>query len=293
MPVKPMLAAKATDDQIRNLFKKFGHMIASPKLDGIRCLIQDGVAFSRSLKLIPNNYIRSVLNHAQFNGLDGELIIGSPTAHNVYNNTVSSVMRIDGSPKFTFYVFDHCLNANPYEYRYELLKPFAMANIEVLPMQIITNMGEMHAYEQSCLLQGYEGIILRDPGAEYKYGRSTAKQGGLIKVKRFEDSEALIIGIQEKMHNANEATTNELGRTQRSSHQENKIPMGVLGALLCRDIETGVEFNIGTGFTDELRVQYWNSKTIGKIAKYKSFKIGVKDAPRHPVFLGMRDPMDM
>jgi len=32
---------------------------------------------------------------------------------------------------------------------------------------------------------------------------------------------------------------------------------------------------------------------IGKILKYKYFDIGVKDAPRHPVFLGMRPKSDM
>ena len=46
MNLKPMLAGKATDDQIRELFKKFGKLEASPKLDGIRCLIQNGIALS-------------------------------------------------------------------------------------------------------------------------------------------------------------------------------------------------------------------------------------------------------
>ena len=82
---------------------------------------------------------------------------------------------------------------------------------------------------------------------------------GLLKVKRFEDGEAGILAVEEQMHNGNEATTNELGRTQRSSHKENKVPMGTLGALVCKDVETGIQFNIGTGFTDEVRQQLWLS----------------------------------
>ena len=42
------------------------------------------------------------------------------------------------------------------------------------------------------------------------------REGYLLKVKRFVDGEALVIGVTEPMHNANEAKTNELGRTARS-----------------------------------------------------------------------------
>ena len=39
MILKPMLAAKATDEQIQKLFDTNAIMIGSPKLDGIRCTI--------------------------------------------------------------------------------------------------------------------------------------------------------------------------------------------------------------------------------------------------------------
>ena len=307
--LKPMLAGKATDEQISKLFgtkDMMGgqkEMYASPKLDGIRCMIQDGIALSRSLKPIRNKYVQAILGGIEiFNGLDGELIVGDPTAHDVYRTTTSNVMRSTGEPDFTFWVFDVFDHPGPYSNR-----KFAIHNIhptnaldfkphlKVLNSVSIFNMKELQAYEQYCLDQGYEGIILRDPKALYKHGRSTAKEGGLLKVKRFEDGEAGILAVEEQMHNGNEATTNELGRTQRSSHKENKVPMGTLGALVCKDVETGIQFNIGTGFTDDVRQQLWWSRDrlIGQTIKYKSFKIGVKDAPRHPVFLGMRDDDDM
>ncbi len=289
-----MLAAKATDEQIRGLFWGLGKLLASPKLDGIRCTIQSGVALSRTLKPIRNKHIQSVLGHDSLNGLDGELIIGSPTAKDVYTRTVSDVMRTTGEPEFMFYVFDDINSNKIYRERYKDLHA-NHPSIKILRNKLITSMGELYDYEQECLTVGYEGVILRDVLAKYKHGRSTAKQGELLKVKRFEDGEAAIIGMEELMHNANEATTNELGRTQRSSHKENKVPTGTMGALVCRDLETGIEFNIGTGFTDEMRAEFWFNKEgyMENLLKYKSFKIGVKDKPRHPVFLGMRDPSDM
>ncbi len=161
---------------------------------------------------------------------------------------------------------------------------------------------KLDAYEARQLEKGYEGLILRSPDSPYKYGRSTVKEGYLLKVKRFTDGEAEVIGFEERMHNGNEATTDELGRTKRSSHAEGKTGRGDLGAFLVRDLKSGVEFSVGTGFTDEQRKDIWlqiqnpvpgTPDILGSIIKYKSFLIGVKDAPRFPVFLAFRNPDDM
>jgi DNA ligase-1 len=297
--LKPMLAGKATDEQIEKLFESKSEMYASPKLDGIRCMIQDGIALSRSLKPIRNEFIQSILGNEMFDGLDGEIISGDPTADDVYRITTGNVMRATGKPDFTFWVFDTFIYPYPYTGRqheiYHIDPTGIHPNIKILPTVSIFSMKELQVYEQSCLGQGYEGVILRDPNGAYKHGRSTAKEGGLIKVKRFSDSEATILGMEEQMKNNNEKKVNELGRGQRSSHKENKTPKGTLGALVCKDKYTGVQFNIGSGFDDATRNQLWKYKDglIGQAIKYKYFSIGVKDAPRHPVYLGMRDDSDM
>jgi DNA ligase-1 len=97
------------------------------------------------------------------------------------------------------------------------------------------------------------------------------------------------------MHNANVAFQNELGRTARSSHQDNKVGKGTLGAFLCVDLATGANVSVGTGFTADQRADFWSRREQlrGQLVKYKHFPHGVKDAPRHPVFLGFRDPEDM
>ena len=113
--------------------------------------------------------------------------------------------------------------------------------------------------------------------------------------KRFLDSEAEIVGFVELMRNKNEATINKMGYMERSSHMENKVPGGCLGAFQVKDITYGYEFEIGTGFTEADRIAFWKQKRslLGRVVKYKYFPIGMKDLPRHPVFLGFRDPRDM
>jgi DNA ligase-1 len=105
-----------------------------------------------------------------------------------------------------------------------------------------------------------------------------------------------VIGFEEKLHNANEATVDELGHTKRSSHQDNMIPMDTLGSLMLR-MADGTEFSCGCfkGFDDAWRKSTWDNrdKYLGKLAKIKSQPTGVKDKPRFPVFLGWRDPIDM
>lgn len=275
--------------------------IASPKLDGVRGLISGGSVLSRSLKLIPNKYVQSVLGDALLNGYDGELIVGPPTDKLCYTNTVSHVMAINKADfAFTYYVFDlHDCGEAPYTVRRDTLEKACVIdpriNIQILEQRVVNNEEELLAYEQEKLTEGYEGLILRAPKSPYKFGRSTAREGFLLKVKRFADGEACIIGFEEQQKNNNPKTVNELGRSKRSSHQENKTGKGTLGALIVKDLVSGVEFNIGTGMNDQLRSDIWQTQDgwVGKIAKYKHFTVGAVDKPRHPVYLGLRAEEDM
>lgn len=272
-------------------------LMASPKLDGVRCCIRDGQALSRTLKQIPNYYVRWHLNHGYLNGLDGELIVGDPTSRACYRDTVSGVMRREGEPAFKFYVFDLTDYDRGFQERYAALgrRIAGKSFIERLPHAIVYDAEDLAGYEARMVARGYEGVILRDMHAPYKFGRATVKEGYMLKVKRFVDGEAEIIGFEEEMHNGNEATTDERGLTKRSSHATGKVGKNTLGAFLVRDAITGVEFSIGTGLTADERALCWKDRhaLIGGLIKYKSFEVGVKDKPRHPVFLGFRDRSDL
>lgn len=272
-------------------------MLLSPKLDGIRCLIIDGVAVGRSLKPIPNKHAQRLFGRPELNGLDGELIVGSPTAKDVFQQTSSGVMSIEGEPEVMFHVFDDFMETGGFQRRlhtaHRRIKKQKFC--EPVPHDQILNEDQLAEWEQDYLAMGYEGVMLRHPDGPYKHGRSTAKEAWLLKVKRFEDGEARIIGFRALMHNANEAKRNELGYLERPSHKAGKVSKQTLGALIVKDLKTGVEFDIGTGFTADQRQLLWSvgDNLIGRIVKYKSQPTGVKEKPRFPVFLGFRDAVDM
>lgn len=286
MTFRPMLASEA------DLAKLRFPLFASPKLDGIRATVVDGRLLTRTLKEVPNRHVFNLLSNERFNGLDGELIVGSPTAHDVYRQTVSGVMSIEGEPGFRFYVFDdyHV----PYRWLERWRAVIGRGNSHWHDSFVLHHHDEVRTHdellevEERALSAGYEGLILRDPSAPYKFGRSTAKEGYLLKLKRFQDSEAEVLEVIEEMANLNEAKTNALGRTERSSAKAGKVGKGTMGALRVRDLKTGVEFEIGTGFTAEDRAKFWRSPPIGQTIKFKHFPIGNYDKPRHPVFIGFR-----
>lgn len=303
-PLKPMLAAA-----IKDTTKLQYPLIASPKLDGIRCLITDRGAVSRSLKPIPNRWIQKTLSSPSavmlLSGLDGELIVGSPTSDTVFNTTSSAVMSHDGEPAFYFYVFDDfSIPDVHFLARRRRIRQAAnhLGFIKEVKQYQVHDEQSLLSFEHQCLAEGYEGIMLRKVESIYKFGRSTLKEGHLMKLKRFEDGEAIVIGMTELMHNGNEAKTNALGQKERSSKKNNMTAYGVMGSLIVKDIKTGVEFEIGTGFTAGDRIWWWERRRFwlgtcmpapAWIVKYKSQPVGVKDKPRFPVYLGIRDRRDM
>lgn len=297
MPFCPMLAAKADPDKISY------PVLAQPKLDGIRAALVGDMLLSRTLKPIPNREIRERLEGAGtfLAGLDGEIIVGDPTHPDAYRRTVSFVMAPDktGEP-WAFYAFDlHNDGRTYFERAHRLAQIVGQLDpdtpVKVVPTREIADADELSAYEADLLAVGHEGVILRDPDGLYKYGRATASQGQLLKVKRFSDSEAVVVGYAEEEHNANEEFTNELGRTARSTAKDGLVGKGRLGKLIVRDCYTGVEFGCGSGFNAAERESLWADPEalIGRTIRYRYFAIGVKDRPRHPVFDGFREGADL
>jgi DNA ligase-1 len=285
---KPMLAHSKSPD-----LETLGYpVLVQPKLDGIRAVVKDGKLLSRSLKAIPNAAIRAVLEDAAYEGLDGELIVGDPTADDCYRRTCSFVMAEDKTDEpWVFYVFDRHDSEAPVEDRVASLVAFGKA----VPVQTMSAGGadELAELESQYLAAGFEGGIIRTLGSAYKFGRS-GKAGPLLKLKRYIDYEAEVVEVVEELHNGNEAKTNELGRTERSSHAANKTGKGTMGALTVFALNgphEGVEFKVGTGFTANVRAELWEERdfVVGRVAKIKSFPVGTKDRPRHPVWLGWRD----
>lgn len=292
-----MLAGKCPDELTFPVY-------ASPKIDGIRAVVKEEMLLSRTLKPIPNAYVQEMLGVSYLSGLDGELTVGPANAKNVMQTTMSAVMTQEGEPDFTWWVFDYWNDPYiPFSTRWEkMARAFtsefeaAFPRVKLLTQTYIMNREQLMLYEDATVQQGFEGIIIRSPHGPYKYGRSTAKEGTLLKLKRWSDSEAVVTGFKEKMHNGNEARVDERGYTKRSSHQENLVPMNTLGALVVRDVTTQIEFDLGTGFDDVTRKKVWDlrSSYVGQLVTYKHFDLcGVKEAPRFPTFKSFRDKRDL
>lgn len=295
-PFRPMLAADAPKTLTFPLF-------ASAKLDGVRAVVRDNQLVSRALKPIRNQFTQGLFGLAELNGMDGELTVGPANAKNVMQATTSGVMSTDGEPDVTYWVFDFWTAQDmPFHERHRAMerafKDHAMdrhPRIKLLKQTLIHDQAELEAYEAVTLAQGFEGVILRRPDSGYKWGRSTAREAWLLKLKRYKDSEAVVTGFIELMHNGNEQVTDNLGLAMRSTQQDGLVPMDTLGALVVRDVKTGIEFHIGTGFNDQQRARIWANRDNlkGTVVKYKYFPHGVKEKPRHPVYLGPRHPDDM
>lgn len=286
--MKPMLSATVEDIRALNY-----PLLASPKLDGIRAVVLNGQLVSRNLKPIRNAHVYSKFSHISMDGLDGELIDG-PHDSTVFRRTTSAVSRALGTPESVkFWVFDVFMPTATFAERQAYLQDRQWpAGVKLVPHVWVHHAHELAMYEEKCLYDGYEGVMLRSPTGPYKQGRSTLNEAYLMKLKQFEDAEAEVIGKEERMHNGNTATTNALGHTERSSHKENMVGRGDLGALVVRGINgkyAGVEFTVGSGFDDAERANLWPLDLNGRTIKYKFFPMGSKDKPRFPTFLGFRE----
>lgn len=287
---KPLLSATVEDVE-----KLKYPLLASPKIDGIRAAMVGGHLLTRKLKFIPNAFVRRELEkHAvALEGFDGELVVPGG-----FQAVTSGIMSRDGAPDFEYCVFDFWAHDDAFVRRLDLARKIAdkldHPRVHVVAHVGIHDPAQLLSYEAKCLEAGFEGVMLRDPHGLYKFGRSTLREGILMKLKRFVDFEAEIIGFEEKMHNGNEATTDALGHTKRSTAKAGKRGAGTLGALLCRR-DDGVEFSVGTGSMGEAWCAAWwldRNELIGQLAKVKHLPHGVKEKPRHPILLGLRDRSD-
>jgi DNA ligase-1 len=121
---------------------------------------------------------------------------------------------------------------------------------------------------------GYEGIMIKDPLAGYECKRSVA----WLKLKPFIEVSLTVTAVEEGT-----------GRN-----------VGKLGALVCegRDDGRDISVNVGSGFTDSNRDEYWLSRedVVGKVVEVRADAITQNQDgtyslrfPRFLTFRGFRD----
>jgi DNA ligase-1 len=291
MQFRPMLAATA-EDVARVVFPK----LVSGKIDGLRCCIRDGAAFSRNLKPVANDYIRGMLQGLP--NFDGELIVGNGNDPNLWNQTVSGVRTKSGEPEFVLAIFDISDDFNQgFSDRLRRAedeiaaavsrRPELRSRLALVPHVEVRTLDQLMEQEDLWVGRGYEGVMLRSPHGPYKLGRSTEHEQYLMKLKRWKDTEAVIEGFQEEQANLNEATISELGLTKRSTHKENKKGKDRLGAFIVRVPGKPKTTKIGSGYTEAQRIDFWNRREelLGQTVSFKYFEMSEEGVARFPVFM--------
>jgi len=266
--MKPMLAAPFSRSKAQF------PAIAEPKIDGVRARIDRGVAYTRSGLPFSNETIQAwaKANAARLNGLDGELVVGAANARNSFSATQSGALARGTSPAFTFHAFDHTgMPDRPYsERRAAAARAVAgVPNARAVPAHMVHSLADLERLEGKIVKAGYEGVVVRNPSAPYKAGRTSTADGAMLKLKRFSDAEARVVGVK------------ELRRGGK--------PGGTAGAL---EVEiNGQRFKLGVP-ADQREAIWGRRNTIaGETVKFRHK--GGGRVPRDAVFEGFRSPLDM
>ena len=115
---------------------------------------------------------------------------------------------------------------------------------------------------------GYEGIMIKDPLAGYECKRSVA----WLKLKPFIEVSLTVVATEE-------GTGKNVGK---------------LGALVCEGVDDGklIKVNVGSGFTDQQREDFWNCRADGHIIEVRADAVTMNQdgtySLRFPRFKGFR-----
>lgn len=299
---KPHLACDVDLDKV-----KFP-VVVMRKYDGVRLLVRDNKAVGRSLKAYKNKKLTLTFSDPLLNGFDMEVIGTFENDPDLCRHTTSLVNTIEGELPPSVKVFDYLTEYTKHlgyvdrmsklsdhlDQHYEFFKDFPV-KIETPEMAVCHNVSDIEAIYNQALTDNYEGVIIRSMYGKHKDGRCTVKEGDYLRLKPTGDAEGVVVRLEEAFENQNEAKTNELGHTERSTHQENMVPKGMIGAIWLK-LPDGSEVKVGAGKLNHTeRKYYWDNpnEIIGKIVKYAFLATGQKDAPRHPRFISFRAAEDM
>jgi len=307
MKFRPMLAHNEEVDLTKIKYP----ILASTKLDGIRCIFMDGKMLSRSLKPIPNKQLQAKFKtladySKEYNIiLDGELYGEGMTfqeiTHFVMTQDLDDPKNIKkvGHPetvpdKLKFYCFD-CVDKLDFnmEFINRLQEVEEMSYyddiVEVVEQEAVHSKEAVLKYFEDVLERGYEGLILKSYECPYKRGRCTFREGFMFKVKPYQTFDAPIIGIEERYMNTSESYINELGKQQKHNLKEAMKPTGIAGSLIVD--YNGETQKIALTGDEHFRREIWVNRNnyIGKWIEYKGMLVGSKDRVRHPTFVRFRE----
>ena len=270
----PVFDVQLATDGLKHDDKMTGKKILQEKIDGTRCITvidyeaHEVTQYTRNGKELVNfpHIKEELLKHIDDFGrsyvLDGEIMSENFQALMKQLNRKSNV-KTDDAYLNVFDIlplteFKAGVSEMGQRRRNNFLNTFKgiledTGCIKVLPwieVDLDTFIGEMEFkdFNQKCLDEGFEGIMVKDPDAKYECKRGTA----WLKIKPFITVDLAIVGFEEGT-----------GKNQ-----------GRLGAIICEGEDDGrkISVNVGGGFTDDERTANWECKEtmVGQVVEVRA-----------------------
>lgn len=271
----PVFTCQLAHDGANHESKVCGEKLIEVKLDGVRVLTiayPTGRVdqFSRNGKELLNfGHVKDQFSRVA-DGLTEPWVFDGEVMSSSFQDLMKQVHRKDNvaAGDAVLYLFDmlplkdfeHGICGTPQSVRHEQLKTWfedkvflQLVNVQVVENELVdldTGAGQRRFAEinSTAIAGGYEGIMIKDPGAPYELKRSTA----WLKQKPF-------IEVTLEVTDVEEGTGKNLGR---------------LGALVCSGQDDGrlITVNVGSGFSDALRDSIWSDRdgVIGQLVEVRA-----------------------
>ena len=260
----PVFGCQLAHDSANHESKVSGRKLIEVKLDGVRVITivyPDGRVdqYSRNGKELVNfSHIKSQFEAvAKIGGFSEPMVLDGEVMSSSFQDLMKQVHRksdvkandavLNLFDILSLEEFEKGFSDTPQRRRSEMLSEWyavyenVMPNVEILSHEEVdldTEAGQRQyrAINARAVAAGYEGIMIKDPNAGYECKRSVA----WLKLKPFIEVSLEVVDVEE-------GTGKNVGR---------------LGALVCEGVDDGksIRVNVGSGFSDEHRVDYWASR---------------------------------
>ncbi|WP_340680942.1 DNA ligase [Paraglaciecola sp.] len=231
----------------------------SEKLDGIRAHWDGAALFTRNGHVIntPAWFVKDFPSQV----LEGELWL----AHQRFEQTVSIVLRDNPSDDWQnikFMLFDLPQHKGTFSQRLIelqlLVDTVASPYLQLIPQFKLASHSQLMFRLDELVAQGAEGLMLHHQDAYYQDGRSA----NILKLKKYQDAEARVIA-------------HIIGKGKYQS---------MLGSLLV-ELDNGLQFKIGSGFSDLQRLE---PPQVGTMVTFKYYGLTARGIPRFASFLRVK-----
>ena len=268
----PVFECMLAHDGANHEKKITGVRLIEPKLDGVRCITivnyeaRTVVQYTRNGKILENFSHISDSLLANIDDLGRSFVLDGEVVSSSFQSLMKQVHRKDDVkaqdarlmlfdiiPLSEFQKGKSVMGQKRRTALLKTLKPIfnKCENIDVIDqieIDLNSYVGELQfkEFNKEAIENGFEGIMIKDPNAPYECKRSTS----WLKQKPFIEVSLTVLETEEGT-----------GRNE-----------GKMGALVCEGTEDGklIKVNVGSGFSDEDRDEFWSCKVDGQVVEVRA-----------------------